>query len=333
MQEEKKHVTLSIIIVNYKTLQLVKDCIHSIYSETVKLNYEIIVVDNNSGDDSENIIKQLFPSAIFIQMGYNAGFSKANNEGIKKSQGEYVLLLNPDTIVLDNAIERSINFIKIPENQNIAALGCRLKNADGSIQYSAFPEFEFHSLKKAIYANPFHIYLNRHKKIKENYYIKLEELHKKTSEVAWICGAFMLVPARIFKKENIWLDEDFFMYSEDFEWCFRLKKANYKIVYFPNACIIHLSGASYDVRKDKIKQIIYSEWLCIMKCYGKLYFIINQLIWLLNLFLDSFFYLKEKILRNKKKINNVDFSLHKLMMEIFINSTFCILLKTNKHVT
>ena len=107
------NMDLSIIIINYKSPHHVLACIESIYKETQKHSFEIIVVDNDSGDDSEIKIRGAFPDVIWTQSGYNAGFARANNIGIRASKGEYILVLNADTIITENALDKTIDLFKI----------------------------------------------------------------------------------------------------------------------------------------------------------------------------------------------------------------------------
>ena len=124
---------LSIIIINYKSVQLVIDCLQSIFNQNSKITCEIIVVDNDSKDNSREKIKNIFPGARYMGMNYNSGFARANNEAIKKADGEVVLLLNADTIIENNAIEKCYNsFI----NSEYVACGVQLLNVDGTPQIS-----------------------------------------------------------------------------------------------------------------------------------------------------------------------------------------------------
>src|SRR4051812_23935798 len=115
---------LSIILVNYKSTRLVLDCIESIYSQTVHYSFEIILVDNESGDDCKERVSAYYPKVKFLSMGYNAGFARANNAGMAISTGEYILILNTDTIILDGAIDKSLSLLK--QHPDAAACGVQL---------------------------------------------------------------------------------------------------------------------------------------------------------------------------------------------------------------
>ncbi len=125
---------LSIIFVNYKTAQLLLDCIGSIYTQTKTLSLEIIVADNFSQDDSQQIVTEKFPEVVWIDMGYNAGFARANNAGIKIATGEFLLILNTDTIILDGALDKVVALFKA--EKKAVACGVQLLNTDGSHQIS-----------------------------------------------------------------------------------------------------------------------------------------------------------------------------------------------------
>ena len=124
---------LSIIIINYKCGQLVIDCIQSIYEQNSTFSYEIIVVDNHSEDGSREKITGLFPGVVWIDMNYNSGFARANNEAIRRAKGETVLLLNADTIIENNAIEKCYIYLK---NSQLLACGVQLLNVDRTPQIS-----------------------------------------------------------------------------------------------------------------------------------------------------------------------------------------------------
>lgn len=288
--------TLSIVIVNYKTPLLLQNCINSIYENTDSVSFEIIVVDNNSEDNSEIIIKNKFPKVNWFNSRYNAGFSIANNIGMKNAKGKFTLLLNSDTLVNENSIKKCLSYFE--STSNIGVLGCKLLNENGSLQYSAYPEY--HSLKKTLRANPFYIAFTKNKVGGESAIPANVTLH----EPAWICGAFMMLSTDLIEEKKLYFDEDFFMYSEDVELCYRIKQEGLKIVYFPEASIIHLNGGSNSIKESRSAQIIISEWLCILKTKGRLIYLILLLFTFSNLILDSFFYKKSKFIKKTNEIDN-----------------------------
>lgn len=238
---------VSIIIVNYNTKELLKQTIESVINNTKGLEYEIIVVDNASVDGSIELIKNEFKDVLLIENKNNLGFSKANNIGIKKSNGKYVLLLNSDTVVLDKTIKICFDYME--ENIDIGALGCKVVLNDGRLDHACKRGFPTPSAS-LYYMLKLNKFFPKSKKFGQYTmsYVGEDEI----SEVDSLMGAFMMVRKDVIDKIGL-LDEDFFMYGEDIDWCFRIKEAGYKVVYFPKAKIIHYKGASS--RKKKYKTL------------------------------------------------------------------------------
>jgi GT2 family glycosyltransferase len=257
---------LSIIIINYKSAHHVIACIESIYKETQKNSFEIIVVDNNSGDDSETQIRAAFPNLSWIQAGYNAGFARANNIGMCASHGEYILILNADTIIVDNALDKTINLFK--SKDDAVACGVQLLNPDGTHQISGayFKKGGLNVLLPLPYLGRFIRYLG----------YKLKTKIPSVTEV-------IILKKDVFEKAGMF-DEDFFMYSEEIEWCSRLKKQG-KLYLFEAPKVIHIGGGTsgdyYNTDNDNSKnlwskkatQIIISMLLRIRKQFGVFYFL------------------------------------------------------------
>ena len=226
---------LSIIIINYKSCQLVIDCIHSIYNQHSSFSFEIIVVDNNSEDGSKEKITNLFPSVIWIDIGYNSGFARANNAGIKKATGNTVLLLNADTLIENNAIEKCYFLLKDSE---YTACGIQLLNIDRTYQISgnyAMKGGLNYLLPLPFTGNILKIFAGMFKVKKPN----VPEA-KGIVEVDWINGAFLMVKKTAIQTAGL-MDEDFFLYAEEAEWCSRLKKKG-KLCIYGDIKIIHLQG-------------------------------------------------------------------------------------------
>lgn len=298
MKDESSDIELSIILVNYKTPELLFNCIHSIITNEQNIRFEIITVDNNSQDHSEKLIKESFPSVRWINMGYNSGFARANNEGIKHAIGKYILVLNSDTVINDETLIKSLNHYKeLEKRHKIGFLGCKLIHFEGADQFNSRIKAE--NISKIIQANPITIKLNKIWGVKQDKKQSREDLiqlHNTAHQTIWLGGTFLLYNAKISKEDGHYLDEDFFMYGEDIEWCLRLNKYNYKHFYFPEASVLHAEGGSFKIKENKILQINLSEWLLIMKVYGKFIFIPVALYHLLGLWLDN-------ILSNKIELN------------------------------
>jgi GT2 family glycosyltransferase len=221
----KEPLDLSIIIVNWNTRDLLAQCLQSIYDTVSNLDFEVIVVDNASSDGSQAMIRQRFPQVCLIESDQNVGFARANNQALTVSRGRYFLLLNSDTIVLPHALEKMVQFADAHAESGI--IGCRLLNSDGSLQksWASFPTFWSEVLGRNFRAR------------------RQVEEESLAYEVDWIGGACLLVrPAAI--NEVGLLDESFFMYSEETDWCFRMKRHGWRVYYLASAEIVHLGGGS-----------------------------------------------------------------------------------------
>ena len=264
---------LSIIIINYKCGQLIIDCIQSIYNQYSTFNYEIIVVDNNSEDNSKQIITGKFPLVVWMDMKYNAGFARANNEGIRKSAGNAVLLLNPDTIIEDNAIE---NCYYLLNNSEFVACGLQLLNADRTPQISG----NYIMRGGLNYLLPLPFLGDALKFFATIFKITKPNVPdaKGTVEVDWINGAFLMVKKTVINQAGL-MDEDFFLYAEEAEWCSRLRKVG-KLCIFGDLKILHLQGETsnqafgssgkgyFNLFDRKGRQIMLSNLVRIRKEFG-----------------------------------------------------------------
>lgn len=253
---------LSIIIVNYNTRKLLDECLESIGGKE-KDNPEIIVIDNASSDNSVEFIKQKYKSVCLTENKENLGFSKANNQGIKVAKGEYVLLLNSDTITNKKALEGLVEFAK--KHPNAGVVGARLLNDDNSIQPSVFH-------LPSMYGAFQEYWLNIRGSF-EKYVPKGDE----PVEVEAIVGAAFLIPKKMMEQVGL-LDERYFMYFEDLDYCRRVKRAGYKIYYLPQLEIIHHHGSSGKDLGNKT-----SQWLIASsKIYhGQLkYWLLTFIIWM-----------------------------------------------------
>ncbi len=237
---------LSVVIVNYNTKKLTMDCIQSVLNSKLNFQYEIFVVDNASSDGSVEQIKSEFPHVHVISNKENVGFSKANNQAIKACSSRYVLLLNSDTIVNENTLDEMISYMD--EETNVGAVGCEVNLPDGTLDkacHRGFPTPEASlyymiGLAKKFPNSP--KYNSYHKS-----YMNMHEVH----DIDCLVGAFMMVRREAFEQVGL-LDEDFFMYGEDIDWCYRIKEANWRIVYNPTVSIVHYKGASSRRKPFKI---------------------------------------------------------------------------------
>ena len=278
---------LTIIIVNFKTEQLVLDCIESIYKYDIS-GVEIIVVDNNSKDGLEKKIQNSYPKIIFINMGYNAGFARANNAGVKIAQGENILLLNSDTINLQDAINKCDRMLR---ESSYTAAGVQLLNPDRSPQISG----SYAMTGGLNYLLPLPYTGNFLKKIAGIAKIKKPSIQetKDTIEVDWINGAFLMVKKNVIEQAGI-MDEDFFLYAEEAEWCSRIKKCG-SLCIFGELNVIHLQGESANNAFDSVGkgylnlfdgkglQIMLSNFVRIRKQFGISWFLFDVAIYFLTI--------------------------------------------------
>lgn len=218
-------VDVSIIIVNWNTSELLLHCLDSIYNAKPSCAVEIIVVDNGSTDDSVPMLVERFPEVILIKNDQNLGFARANNQGLTSGHGRYFMLLNSDTIVLPGSIDKLVEIAD--RHQELGIVGPKILNMDGTIQKSwgSFPSF-----LSELVGRSFRI---RH----------AVENVPQAYEVDWVLGACMLVRSTTVVDVGQF-DDDYFFYSEEIDWCFRIKKRNWKIWYVTSAEIYHLGGGS-----------------------------------------------------------------------------------------
>ena len=241
---------LSIIIVSYNTSELTLKCIKSIIDETQSIDYEIIVVDNNSTDNTVEQIKLCFPNVVVITNKENKGFAYALNIGIHRSLGDTVLSINSDTIVLNHAVEKSYNFLS--NNNDVQILGVKLLNADGSIQ----PSCRFlPSIPNCLCEAFFLINLFPKSKIFGKYYMSYFD-YKSTIKTEWIKGTYMMIKKSVFEKIGFF-DDNYFLYTEETDFMFRANKANLKTIFFHEAEIYHLEGASSKKNPEKVYRMVY----------------------------------------------------------------------------
>lgn len=232
-----KIMDVSVIIVNWNTSGLLAQCLWSVQAEFLSASHEIIVVDNASTDGSCEMVRRDFPDVRLIANTENRGFAAANNQGLAVARGRYVLLLNSDTIVLDRAIEKTIDFAD--RNPDAAVVGCRVLNPDRSLQFTCFM---FPSLLNwFLYAT----YL--YQLFPQNRFFGRERMtwwaRNDERDVDVVTGCYMLVRREAIEQVGV-LDERFFMYAEETDWCLRFVADGWKNRFTPSAEIIHIGGAS-----------------------------------------------------------------------------------------
>jgi len=196
-----------------------------------------VVVDNASTDDSAAMVRREFPWVRLLSNQSNRGFTAANNQGISCSTGRYLLLLNPDTEVVGDALSTMLSYME--SHPDIGLLGPQLRYNDGTLQSSRrrFPTLATAFVESTILQGLF-----AHSPILQRYYM-LDTPDDATQDVDWVVGAAMLVRRQVVDQVG-GMDEAFFMYSEELDWCRRIKEAGWRVIYFPQACIVHHEGKS-----------------------------------------------------------------------------------------
>lgn len=279
---------LSIIIVHYQHENLTLGCIDSVLKYTYISPLEVIVVDNSPDENFKKLLAERLPGVVYFHMGYNSGFGRANNKGLKLAQGEFVLLLNNDTILSNNAIGEALSFYK--QNRWAGKKGIltiRQVNENGTLNYSAYPDFP--GIGKYLKANPIIIWLNRLRAPEaERKRRKLEAFHSGSRKAKWVSGAFMLFPKKLADDHHPFFDPQFFMYSEDVELCHRLYQRGYSHFYFHETCFQHLDGGSKENSLQRMGQIFLSEWLYIEKCFGRFILFLGFKILKINFAIDNY---------------------------------------------
>lgn len=233
---------LSIIIVSFNTGSLLRKCLNKVYKALsfgkIEKVSEVIVVDNASYDDSILMVEKNFPKVIIVKNKKNLGFSVANNQGIKRSEGEYILLLNSDTEIEKDTLTKLLEALE--RDKTIGVVGGKLMNVDGSFQASLgfFP-----TLSKVFFWMFFIDDIPLVSQILAPYHVEEETFYNKMQNVDWVTGACLMFRREVINRVG-YLDENIFMYGEEMEWCYRIKKCGWKVVFTPEAQIFHHQGAS-----------------------------------------------------------------------------------------
>lgn len=246
---------LSIIIVNYNTKQLTCNCIDSIKEKTKDLRYEIIVVDNASHDDSVVCLKQNFSDLIIIESPKNIGFGCANNLAADVACGDTLFLLNSDTIIIDNSIKILYDYLQAHPETGVC--GGLLLNEDGSIGYSSSPQLTLIHYLRSYLPSCFHK-------------VPVEKRVSDVTDVGYVIGADMMIRKDVFEEVGKF-DPDFFLYCEESELSYRIKKKNYRIQLIPAARIIHLGGMSGSTKKELTEFILQEQWYSRFLYFHKVY--------------------------------------------------------------
>ncbi len=255
---------LSVIILNYNVRYFLELCLQSVEAAIIGLDAEIIVVDNNSKDESCSMVKSKFPNVKLIENKENPGFSKGNNIGIAKAKGEYLCILNPDTVVAEDTFKKVLDFAD--SKTNVGIVGCKLVDGNGDFLPESKRNIPTPSIAiKKILGNAKQYYVNT---VDENT-IGLTDI---------FVGAFMLIKTAVYKEVN-GLDEDYFMYGEDIDLSYKIIKAGYNSYYYGETTVIHYKGESTLKDKTYAKRF-YGAMQIFYKKHFKSNILFDTLVWL-----------------------------------------------------
>lgn len=250
-------VDVSVIIVSYNTKELLRACLNSLYDQTHSLVYEIIVVDNHSRDGSLEMLQENFRKVVVLALPENIGFGRANNEGIKIARGRNIFLLNPDTLLINNAIKILSDFLDEHEGVGVCGGNLYTRNLQPAHSYMLRVPSLLGELNNMLFGYLYRLY----------YGPNLEfNFTEKPIEVGYVTGADMMIRRRVLDEVG-GFDADFFMYFEETELSWRIKKAGYHIMNVPHSKIIHLEGQSITLKENRENMFLASRRLYFQKIY------------------------------------------------------------------
>jgi GT2 family glycosyltransferase len=270
---------LSVVIVNYNVKHFLEQCLHSVYKAAKGIETEIFVVDNNSVDGSARLIREKFPNLVYIENTENVGFSKANNQAIRLAKGEFILLLNPDTVVEEDTFMKVVEFME--SHPDAGGLGVKMIDGKGNFLPESkrglpTPEVAFYKMFGISKLFPRSHRFGRY----HLSYLDENEVHS----VEVLAGAFMLLRKETLDKTGL-LDETFFMYGEDIDLSYRITLAGYKNYYFPETTIIHYKGESTKKGSLNYVKVFYNAMIIFARKHftggkaGVFTFILQFAIW------------------------------------------------------
>lgn len=227
--------TFSIIIVNWNTSEMLQNCLSSLSKCSIYDEAKVIVIDNNSTDDSRIMVKTMFPTILLVNSGCNLGFGRANNLAAEYIEGDYILFLNPDTLVLYDSIKKMKSVLE--KKSEIGALGCKMKSPSGEVQELGIQWYPnpISELFRLLFISSYSIKLFKNYVPYQNPYAN--------GYVKKLYGGCLFVRKSVLDKIG-WFDDRFFMYGEDVDLCRRISKSGWKLYYMKDAEIIHIGGGA-----------------------------------------------------------------------------------------
>lgn len=226
---------LSIIVANYRNPQMLKVCLNSIAEHLKGIDYEIIVADSATQEDTQMLMREEFPHLAFFPFEENVGFQALVKKGIENSRGDYLLILNGDIIATEDSIQKMLAFLK--SDKSIGMVGPKLLNFNGTLQYSCF---RFYKLRTIVYRRtplgklPF---ARKHL----DWFLMADYDHQQPKEVDWLMGSSLMISRSALEKVGM-MDPQFFMYMEDVDWCRRFWESGFKVYYYPQVYMHHFHG-------------------------------------------------------------------------------------------
>lgn len=280
---------LSIVIVHYRTPQLLLGCVRSIHAHAPQCGYEVIVVDNDSQDGSRDLVTSAYPQTVWVDMGNNAGFARANNAGMQRARGEFALILNPDTELRNDLLDVMMaHYTEQDRDGSLGLLTCRICSIyDGALQVGTgmgFPGF-----RSILKGHPLFILAQRLLGRRPGKDYDPAVMHHRDHDADFVSGACILVRMEKVRADSLWMDGDFFLYSEDKEWSHRFRKRGFRNRLCADTEVYHVNSASTAASPDRWKQLLVSSYLFLYKRYGRSgYAVLGLLLWsshLLNMLL------------------------------------------------
>lgn len=263
---------LSIVIVNWNTCQILRECLQSIYKSQVEFDFDVWIIDNHSIDGSQAMIKSEFPQVNLIENEVNYGFAKANNQAFNEVSGTYILMLNPDTIVDSFSIEKLVDFMEQTEDAGCA--GSKLLNPDGTLQQSCYP---FPTLLREAWRL---MHLDKFYSIGTYEMATWSNVLPRSVDV--VMGASLIIRNNLLRLLK-GLDESYFIYSEEVDLCYRVKREGWNIYWVPESVVIHYGGQSTkQIAEEMFLELYRSKILFFKKNYGLFSaFLYKILLWIL----------------------------------------------------
>lgn len=305
---------LTISIVSYNTSALLRDCLNSVYENIRDIKLEVIVVDNNSTDKSAEMLKKGFPQITLIQNKENVGFAKANNQALRKSKGRSFLLLNSDTVLSPNSLNTMVNFID--SHPKVGVVGCRLFYPDGSVQpwpcissnvWSSLwlALFGLLNVKRLLPGPRFRSFLGRYfRRIMDKgmaSYLGHYWDNRSVQEVDQVSGACLLARRSAIEQTGL-LDENFFMYGEDIDWCIRMKQEGWKVYLLSDVKVIHYASQSFkETSNPPLLQKYKSMYYFFEKHYGRKAAISLKILVISSMLIKEGFFLVTYLLSSKRE--------------------------------